>query len=179
MKAKSEHGITNAVHSMYGGDITTSGKNTQNKTNNHLYEEEEGVDVGEIVGHEDLELTNPTQENKVEGGKLITKTIIDEKGKEIKKKVKVLGTSSRLHLAYLLSLLLWYIWPQLVLTFYSTIAAQRISLSSCNVPLPVSDGERFNARLSRIGRYLPERGGMMIIRDDYGFGQQPLVNGRR
>ena len=116
MKAKSEHGITNAVHSMYGGDITTSGKNTQNKTNNHLYEEEEGVDVGEIVGHEDLELTNPTQENKVEGGKLITKTIIDEKGKEIKKKVKVLGTSSRLHLAYLLSLLLLYIWPQLVIT---------------------------------------------------------------
>ena len=77
MKAKNEHGITNAVHSMYGGNITTSGKNTQNKTNNHLYEEEEGVDVGEIVGHEDLELTNPTQENKVEGGKLITKTIID------------------------------------------------------------------------------------------------------
>lgn len=40
-------------------------------------------------------------------------------------------------------------------------------------------GPKYNVLKSEIGRYTPERGSVIILRDDFENGMQPLVNGRR
>jgi hypothetical protein len=40
-------------------------------------------------------------------------------------------------------------------------------------------GPRFHARHTEIGRYTPERGSILVMRDDYQHGMQPIINGRR
>ena len=43
----------------------------------------------------------------------------------------------------------------------------------------MADGPKYHVMHSEIGRYTPERGSVMILRDDFEHGVQPLVNGRR
>ena len=40
-------------------------------------------------------------------------------------------------------------------------------------------GPKFNVMKTEIARYTPDRGSMIVIRDDFENGVQPLLNGRR
>jgi hypothetical protein len=43
----------------------------------------------------------------------------------------------------------------------------------------MEEGPKYHVMYSEVGRYTPERGSVMVLRDDYEHGMQPLVNGRR
>ena len=43
----------------------------------------------------------------------------------------------------------------------------------------MQDGPKYHVMHSEVGRYTPERGSVMILRDDFEHGMQPIINGRR